>query len=254
MIRPTTIPQTVEDLMIEHSVAREALRLGFEQHKRLARELRGIQAKRAVSEMFDQKLEVGTYIDMFKVNMICGTGGLLSHAPRRAQSALMLIDGFQPKGITKLAQDSVFMIPHLGVLSTVYPQAALEIFEKDCLIHLGTCIAPSWEQVEPGENLGRIQGNLPDGQILDNVLQMGEIEVIPLATGKEIELEILPSKKCDVGNGKGGAVKAVVEGGDVGLIIDTRGRPIAIPQEPKERKDVLKRWLRTMGAYPQEVL
>ena len=29
MIRPTTIPQTLEDLMIEHAVAREAIRLGF---------------------------------------------------------------------------------------------------------------------------------------------------------------------------------------------------------------------------------
>ena len=31
MIRPTTIPQTLNDLIIEHAVAREALRLGLEQ-------------------------------------------------------------------------------------------------------------------------------------------------------------------------------------------------------------------------------
>ena len=36
MIRPTTIPQTYEDLLIEHAVSREALRLAFEHHKSLA--------------------------------------------------------------------------------------------------------------------------------------------------------------------------------------------------------------------------
>jgi len=35
MIRPTTIPQTWEDLIIEHAVAREAIRLGFQHHKSL---------------------------------------------------------------------------------------------------------------------------------------------------------------------------------------------------------------------------
>jgi len=33
MIRPTTIPQTLEDLIVEHSVAREALRLGLKHHR-----------------------------------------------------------------------------------------------------------------------------------------------------------------------------------------------------------------------------
>ena len=34
------------------------------------------------------------------------------------------------------------MMPHLGVLSTIHPAAATEVFEKDCLIRLGTCVAP----------------------------------------------------------------------------------------------------------------
>jgi uncharacterized protein (TIGR01319 family) len=35
MIRPTTIPHTYEDLLIEHAVSREALRLAFEHHNTL---------------------------------------------------------------------------------------------------------------------------------------------------------------------------------------------------------------------------
>ncbi len=33
------------------------------------------------------------------------------------------------------------MMPHLGVLAQVHPQASLEVFERDCLIYLGTCVA-----------------------------------------------------------------------------------------------------------------
>ena len=43
MIRPTTIPQALEELIIEGAIAREALRLAFDQHKQLAVELRGVQ-------------------------------------------------------------------------------------------------------------------------------------------------------------------------------------------------------------------
>ena len=152
MIRPTTIPQTIEDLVVEHAVAREALRLGFEHHKLLARPLRGVQRRRTIADIFEQEAFEETYIDMLHVDWLAGTGGLLSHAPRRAQSALMLIDSFQPEGVTKLAQDSIFMMPHLGVLSTVHPKAAMDIFENDCLVRIGDCIAPRGEGKEGEES------------------------------------------------------------------------------------------------------
>ena len=62
----------------------------------------------------------------------------------------MLIDAFLPEGITRLAVDSIFMMPQLGVLTEVQPKAATEVFEKDCLIHLGTCVAPSGMSKKPG--------------------------------------------------------------------------------------------------------
>ena len=47
MIRPTTIPQRLEDLLIEQAVAREALRLAFDHHKSLARGLEGVASRYA---------------------------------------------------------------------------------------------------------------------------------------------------------------------------------------------------------------
>lgn len=48
MIRPTTIPALLEELMFEQAVAREALRLSFIQHKSLAVGLKGVQDRKSV--------------------------------------------------------------------------------------------------------------------------------------------------------------------------------------------------------------
>ena len=251
MIRPTTIPRTIDELVIEHAVAREALRLGFHHHKQLARGLRGIRIQRTIADIFDQKSFVETYIDMMHVDFLAGTGGLLSHAPRRAQSALLLIDGFQPEGLTKLAQDSVFMMPHLGVLSTVHPQAALEIFEKDCLVRLGTCIAPKGRIAEGTEAL-KLAATMPDGSKIEKSVKFGQIDHIPLEEGKRISAEIEPAKELDVGAGPGTRLKADIEGGVVGAILDARGRPLILPEDSKQRRKVLLSWFSALNTYPQE--
>lgn len=252
MIRPTTIPQTINDLAVEHATAREALRLGFAHHKLLARPLRGIQRSRTIADIFEQRMFEETYIDMLKIDWLAGTGGLLSHAPRRAQAALMLIDGFLPEGITKLAQDSVFMMPHLGVLSTVHPKAAIEIFEKDCLVRIGTCIAPRGAGVE-GEEALRITINMPDGSVTEEHVKFGSIKKVQLNETETAEITIEPARSLDVGSGPGHKRAAVIEGGVVGIIIDARGRPLTLPTDEKERKQKLVEWFKALEAYPEKL-
>ena len=140
MIRPTTIPQLLDELQIEHAVSREALRLAFDQHCQLAVGLKGVQTERSLSDVFDQSGGGGTIIDLMALDLLVGSGGVLSHAPLRVQTAAMLIDAFQPQGVTGLAVDSIFMMPHLGVLASVDEKAATDVFERDCLILLGTCV------------------------------------------------------------------------------------------------------------------
>ncbi|MCK4594308.1 glutamate mutase L, partial [bacterium] len=109
MIRPTTIPQLMEELIFEQATAKEALRLAFIQHKSFATALKGIQQQRTIGDAFAQDLGGQTLVNMMSLDMLVGSGGVLSHAPRRQQGALMLIDGFLPEGITRLAVDSIFM-------------------------------------------------------------------------------------------------------------------------------------------------
>lgn len=252
MIRPTTIPQTIEDLIVEHSVAREALRLGLNHHKTIATRLKGIQVQRTISDMFEQELEE-TYIKMMIIDIIAGTGGLLSHAPRRVQSMLILIDAFQPEGVTRMFQDSVFMMPHLGVLSTVYREAAWKIFDKDCLVRLGTVIAPAGT-IEPGETAMTVELTMPDGSKMDESVDFGEVKRIGLSEKAEAEAVISPHRGLDVGAGSGNRVEKTVMGGEVGLILDARGRPIKIPQGEAEKKALLLKWFKALDLYPRDKL
>ncbi len=244
MIRPTTVPMSLMGLKLEQALAREALRLALVQHKEMAVGLKGVQQERTISDAFEQVATGVTLVNMMELDLIVGSGGALSHAPRRVQAALMLIDAFQPVGITRLAVDSIFMMPHLGVLSTVHEKAATEVFDKDCLIRLGTCIAPV--------------GNAPAGKkaleltIGEEIITInsGEMKLIPLAEDEKISAVIKPSKYFDMGEGRGREVAASLRGGVVGIILDCRGRPLALPENEKERFAKLNRWNSALSIYP----
>jgi hypothetical protein len=254
MIRPTTIPHALDELVIEHAVAREALRLGFEHHKFLARGLRGAIPTKILADTFGDQSILRSYIDPLRIDLIGGTGGLLSHAPRRVQSAMMLIDGFQPEGVTKLIQDSVFMFPHLGVLSTVHPKIAYEVFDKDAVIRLGTCIAPRGVPEKAGEEVMTVELTMPDGNVRTESLVLGDLLRIPLPVGQIVDAKIDPNKSCDMGAGPGHDVVAKIEGGEAGVILDARGRPLTIPTERAAETQLLLKWLTNLQAYPEDTL
>jgi uncharacterized protein (TIGR01319 family) len=240
MIRPTTIPQTKEELMVEQAIAREALRLAFVQHREFAVELKGVQQKRTISDAFDQSESGRSLVKMMELDLLVGSGGVLSHAPRRVEAAHMLVDAFLPEGFTRLAVDSIFMMPQLGVLTEVHRQAATEVFKKDCLIHLGTCIAPRGSLLRGGIAL-TIKGKLTDGSDFNHEIEANELRLLELPL-EPVELTFEPARTLDMGEGKGKPVTRTVTGGVVGLIVDTRGRPFNFTRDTRDRQALLDKW------------
>ncbi|MGH7232669.1 MAG: glutamate mutase L, partial [Nitrospiraceae bacterium] len=251
MIRPTTIPQTLDELQIEQAIAREALRLALDHHKSLATGLKGVQQERTISDIFEQRASGATLIDLRKLDLIVGSGGILSHAPRRVQSMLMMVDAYEPLGITTLAVDSIFMMPHLGVLSTVNAQAATEVFIKDCLVYLGTCVAPIGQGKE-GERCVDYTVTFSGGrQAETGTVAFGDLRLIPLAREEQAQMELRPAKHVDIGEGKGAPVTKPVKGGMVGLLLDGRGRPLQLPADSQSRVAALARWHKSVELYPK---
>ncbi|HPQ39115.1 MAG TPA: glutamate mutase L, partial [bacterium] len=187
------------------------------------------------------------------LDLLVGSGGVLSHAPRRNQSAMMMLDAFRPEGITILAVDSIFMMPHLGVLSEVHPQAATEVFVKDCLIFLGTAVAPVG-QVKAGKPVMKYRIDFPGGTE-EGTLMQGEMRLFELGLGQKAPAVFEPVGKVDIGEGRGQKVEKELDGGVVGVILDGRGRPLmTVPDDKTERINQMVDWLENLKVYNSEAL
>jgi uncharacterized protein (TIGR01319 family) len=222
MIRPTSIPQTKEDLFLEQAVCREALRLSLRHHRSLAIGLEG-KRERSIADVFRQGSDRYELVDLMKLDVVIGSGGVLSHAPSRMQAAMMMLDGFGLAGVTQLTVDSIFMMPHLGVFASVHPQAAQEIFENDCLVHLGSAVVPVY-------GAGATSSDALAEVSLDTrslgVVRIGEVGRFGTDVRGAGVLRVMPLHKAvDVGRGPGEPVEKLVRLGECGIIVDGRNRP-----------------------------
>jgi hypothetical protein len=179
---------------------------------------------------------------MMELDLIIGSGGVLSHAPKRAQTVAMLIDAYQPEGITCLAVDSIFMMPHLGVLATVNEKAAQDVFDRDCLVNLGTVVSPVGKGKERSVVLRYEIEGAESGELL-----AGELKLLPLP--EKTRLSISPERGFDVGRGPGNEWDGEIFGGEVGLVLDGRGRPIAFSESLEERHRATRSWAASLELY-----
>lgn len=251
MIRPTSIPETLDDLFLEQAVCREALRLSLVHHRSLAVGLSGRQKQRTIGDLFSQSSNRAGLVDLQKLDLLIGSGGVLSHAPNRLGAALMMLDGFTPEGITELALDSIFMMPHLGALSVRDGRAAEEIFLADCLIRVCHSVAPVWHPAaKVGDTLAEVSFQ---GQTIAE-LNRGEVLHIPWSQGERGTLKVQPiSKRVRVGEKNGETLQKDITTGSHGFLLDGRNRPIEILAGTDEQAERQKSTFQSLGLLPEEV-
>ena len=141
------------------------------------------------------------------------------------------------------------MMPHLGVLSTINEKAATDVFVRDCMIYLGTCVAPIG-QGKDGDVCADYEIIWPDGKTTTDQLKFGELRLFPLDSGKQATIKVHPVKGVSMGAGAGVAVTKEVHGGVVGLLLDGRGRPLRLPAEQQARVAALTKWFTPSDLYP----
>ena len=216
LIRPTKIPITEEELLVEQSVCREALRLAFIDHCEIA--------KANKKQLFFQNELLGQdhkiTIDCY--DAIIGSGGALSHAPEKEQTAQMLIDAFEPEGLTELMVDTEFMLPHLGIFSKLNFEAAVKTASTECLLSLGLVIAPTGYG-EEGTKAISIKLSYHSGHTQEIIGLWGE-----LICYRPTDLDTFDVEITVFGTAKWSQKKQFknVNLGICGLFIDLRGRPL----------------------------
>ncbi len=225
MLHPQALPADSRELQLMQAFAREAIALTMESARKNSPELP-------------------------ESDLILATGGVLSHAPKYGQVAMMLLDAVQPRGVTSLVLDRTMLIPQLGAVATVAPVTAVQVNENDAVAHrLGTCVIP-FGNVQVGQLAVRVGVEYSNGRQMNIDVIGGSIEVIPLQVNEQALLTLFPAPTVDVGLGPGERARAAeeIDGGLIGLIIDARGRPLMLPTDEMERQARLLQWSQVLGA------
>ena len=183
---------------------------------------------------------------MKELDLIVGSGGVVSHAPRRLQSFIMMVDSFKPEGVTQIAVDSIFMMPQLGVLSSIHQEAALEVFDRDCLIRLGTTINPLLRKVPKDKKLFDYHFSY-QGTEYAGTIKCNQVELISIPY-TELNISLTPTSNVDLGNGFGQKINCTAWGGEIGVFFDGRLKDSS-NKFIIDSKDMVLDWYNKLGVY-----
>jgi hypothetical protein len=227
---PATLPAVVEDLAIEQALARQLLHIAMKSAE--ADFPPGINRPAAgLMPVFDP---------------IMASGSVITRAPTLGQSLLILLDAIQPVGVTNVILDQNNLLPALGAAAARIPILPIQVLESGAFLGLATVVTPV-VAAKAGTPVLRAWVTYANGNQSQVEVKQGGFEILPLATGQSGKLTLQPLHHADVGYGPGRANEITISGTVLGVVIDARGRPLRLPADPNRRRELLKKWLWTVG-------
>jgi len=210
--RPATVPQTVEELSATQAAAR-------------------VQIAALLEDDSPEPLD-----------LLIGAGRTIGMAPHPGQAARILLDGVRPVGVTQLAVDAASVFGPLGSLPDDEIREGLTLLGGDLLIPLGTAIVSRGG--DPGRMAMRVSVHRPGWPSSAPIeVRTGQLQVVPLGRGQEAEVTIETAPGVTLGAARRSPrITSVATGGSVGLILDARGIPIALPRRGDDRRAVIAAW------------
>ena len=231
VLRPQMLPVSREDVYIEHALAREALRLTYA----------ALRDETAVADY----------------DWLVAGGGVLAHAPQLGLALLTLLDALEPTGehdhpIIDVYLDTLGLLVTGGALAGLNADAAITLIDRDLLsnVPLATVVTLLGDG-RVGDAAAEIELSVVGGQAQRVSVRHGEIARLALPQGRYGHLKVRPANGVRVGTAAAGEV-VESDGGDVagsslGVVIDARGRPLRLPDEPQRRQAYLWQWLVSLG-------
>lgn len=167
---------------------------------------------------------------------------------------LALLDGVQPdpaSGVVSIGVDLEGLMAAVGALATGDPAYAREVAEQDLLAPLASCVTITGTAPE---GVLAVRGELrrPSGESTRFSVPVGSLHRLPIGEGEAGTLVLEPEPGFAVGRRAAGApvhleVDRDIFGGELGIIIDARGRPVTLPDDPAARVARLTAWLTDLG-------
>jgi hypothetical protein len=92
----------------------------------------------------------------------------------------------------------------------------------------------------------------PRAETLEGELAWGDLLLVRADVDEFCEVDVKPVRGVDVGEGLSRPLSRKCRGGQVGVALDARGRPILFPSDQAERRRIVSRWLDAMDLYPSK--
>ncbi len=227
---PNSIPATKDDLQIEQALGREALRIAVKRsQENLPEDVPAL--KKDLLPLFE---------------IILAGGSILSNAPSLGQSLLIMLDALQPVGISTLILDQNNLLPALGAAAEVNSILPVQALETGAFVNLATLVAPL-SSARYGVSILKASLRRPDGSVSVAELKQGGFEALPLRIGEVADLVLQPRHRANIGHGAGRKISMKVGGSALGIVLDGRGRPLVLTSDEIRRRDLIKKWLWTLG-------
>jgi hypothetical protein len=223
---PHTVPSDLFELELEYAIAREIIRRGVAQARLTWRDVR----RRGLLPPF------GT---------ILLSGSALTRTPHDGWSALIGLDALLPVGVTRLLIDPYNLAVSLGVVVRNNPTAVVQVMDTGAFYDLGSVVSLTG-RARKGETVLRGSYKL-EGSKEQHPFEVdfGTVVTLPIPQGVQADVSLRP-RNMQIETGE---TRLNVLGGDLGLIIDARGRPWRFPRDAKERHEMLRGWQNALTQY-----
>ncbi len=215
-----------DDLLFQEAVAREVVRVVLHRQGVLAGQ--------------------DTVADLAPLRIVA-SGGVVAHAPSPWRAALLLLDALQPLGIVSLWRDGAHALSGAGAFAGLDALAARSLFETSVLSHIGTAVCMAG-QTAPGSKAAHVELRMASGSIRQTDIAWGSVYILRTDETGPATLSIRPMRGVYIpGREEEGVVTQDVQAGELGVILDCRGRPLS-PETDKDRRAArVRAWLAADG-------
>jgi uncharacterized protein (TIGR01319 family) len=223
-LKPDTIPQTTQDMIIEYAIAREIIR-----HLVL-------QEQKTWKGMVTAS---GTAL-LPAFQPIIVAGATLTGTAHPGISVMLVVDALGLEGISEIYGDAFALLPALGAVALLEPTVTVQVFENQSLSNYGPVFCASGRPSQRGNRPAmRIKIQLETGRVIEHNLMGGEIWCAPISPGQSAQVDIRLGRGLRI-NGKS-HIRQKVRAGLAGISFDARGRPLPVLPLP-QRPEMYNKW------------
>lgn len=227
-LNPDYIPDRQEELTIHYELVRNNLRVAFEKF---------------YTNNFPSKTKNKHDLAIDDVYL---SGEVFTNAPQFQYLARLVLEGIKIPSSACVYIDRYNSAAMIGKLISNDPLKFEQLDLKGCILPSFLSI-PARSSEHDGDLIGKIMVTEANGVEKVSDIIKGDLLRLDIQEPAGVKIVVQPIGHTDVGKGKGARDEHTLPDGFNMIIVDARERPISLPAEIEERRNVIVRWQMALG-------